>query len=911
MNIDPSSVCLTFGKHKDRSVAFVYQSDKSYLDWCMKQPGIMQKHPLLLTAINMCNNMAGVQQRSTNNLIPSISTYNNLIPLTSTPIYNNNIVPSIGTTTTNQGVITLRTGNYGIEYGTYVNFPEHVIRAKMTDLGIRLNTIDTLIRIRKAINSNINAAIIDYADTVLDNKSEYNRLISLPNGVEYANDVVKISLAWKYGIIKDKFKVFEFPSIQDYTFHMWVNGNKSMDEIIRELTRQKTKEEKQSNVPTGRRYCKKLPYLFTPAMYQLTLLGINDREMKRLHKCIYDGVMDRLNFAVNIEIISELFRLDWRNEYYKFVSNPYAFYTLGLERCDHVMINSGRNPNDFSGERYLGQISRVVYDKCKINKWTATPDWLLVKEYPNYVDHKDILRDNYGLVFDMELSYLRHIYYEEEDVANFIRTNITLEINPIKQSAIEYCDNFTPTEEQDIAVRNALSKSISIITGIAGTGKTSIIKQLVHNIKSQNRTYVVCSFTAKAVKRIEQVLGNLSYTRSDSYDKINHVKTIHSTIFSITDDKSDIPDYIIIDEATMVSLSLMSRLLRLVTNKNKVVIMLGDINQLSPIKYGRPFEDIINSRIVHINTLTENRRVIGGIHDPIIINSTDIVKSPNYLVYQADNFVFISNNNIGLNNADTLINDITNIVRDNNITLETISQHKFITSLNDDNTELNRILSSLINIKSSSYSRNVLVSTRRKDTYGNSICIEMKYTIGDPVIFTKNKVYPHVSNGCEGVIIGIADDHLIINANDKDIRVPLHKSHKPNYYWVKHVLLSYCVTVHKSQGSQWRQIYHFVNSNPSALFNNKRLTYTAITRAERKCTIIDNTNSFVLCCRQNISAHYGGLVKRLRNNMIILPDASITNNTSSSEVLCPSVNQICTDFSLFQINQQTGIMKLS
>lgn len=79
---------------------------------------------------------------------------------------------------------------------------------------------------------------MDYADIGLVNKSE-NRLISLPNGVRYANDVVKICLAWKYGIVKDKFKVFEFQSVQEYTFHMWVNGNKSVDEIIRELTRQK------------------------------------------------------------------------------------------------------------------------------------------------------------------------------------------------------------------------------------------------------------------------------------------------------------------------------------------------------------------------------------------------------------------------------------------------------------------------------------------------------------------------------------------------------------------------------------------------------------------------------------------------------------------------------------------------
>ena len=149
---------------------------------------------------------------------------------------------------------------------------------------------------------------------------------------------------------------------------------------------------------------------------------------------------------------------------------------------------------------------------------------------------------------------------------------------------------------------------------------------------------------------------------------------------------------------------------------------------------------------------------------------------------------------------------------------------------------------------------------------------------------------------------------------------------------IKHMLLSYCITVHKSQGSQWPNVYYYNNSNPSANFNNKRLKYTAITRAQEKCTIIDISNTFVLCCRQGINMHYGGLIERLRlinpdNFRIILPSPNdYVSNISHDTMLSTtghlidvnnhvihkdnSDDQICRDFSQFKINEQTGMIVL-
>jgi hypothetical protein len=314
----------------------------------------------------------------------------------------------------------------------------------------------------KIKGNNLNAAIADYANKFFANPEEYNQ-IKLVSESEW-EDIFKICLGWKYGIINDKFRagIHGINSIQELVIYLWKKGN-SMDDIVKELTREKSKDEKEQKIPTPRKYCKKLPFLFTPAMYQLLLSGFSKEEMKKIHKCTYDQVMGRLDFPVVREKISELYTLDWRNEYYKFINNPYAFYTILLDRCDSIIINSGRLTNKIICERHLGEISRFVYCNTKDNKWTATPDWLMQKEFPNYINFKDILRDNYGLVFDMELTYLQHIYMEEQQVSKFILNNITLQAPTFN---IKYYDDFIPTKEQDAAIRGALSIIICHIESI-------------------------------------------------------------------------------------------------------------------------------------------------------------------------------------------------------------------------------------------------------------------------------------------------------------------------------------------------------------------------------------------------------------------------------------------------------------
>lgn len=78
---------------------------------------------------------------------------------------------------------------------------------------------------------------------------------------------------------------------------------------------------------------------------------------------------------------------------------------------------------------------------------------------------------------------------------------------------------------------------------------------------------------------------------------------------------------------------------------------------------------------------------------------------------------------------------------------------------------------------------------------------------------------------------------MIVNVYGYIVRVPLIKL-SGDAYIAPDVLLSYAITVHKSQGSEWKNIYFSVNCKHNKVFMNKRLMCTAITRPSKSCTVI-------------------------------------------------------------------------
>jgi len=836
--MDYTNYKFTFGKYKDKLLSQVPQD---YLNWCISPQGLNNKPDLINIITNYLNAQTVIEKQ---------------------PI-NINDSPSI-------------TRNYGIVYDEFINFPDTVIHRILSSLNIGVHSINYVMTEFKRMGSNLNKNISGFSNKYFeDPNANYNVDDIL------LSDLKKVAFAWKYGITGISLKYNDnAKEIQDKILQDW-NQGKSVDTIINEFTKELTKEEKEFNRINGiisyRKQCKKIPYLFTPALCQFLMLEVSNTNMKKIYKCYFDQVMgfEKGAFPNEYNRISNLYSIDWKNHYYGFIMNPYAYYNIPIEVCDSVISLTNRSVENFALERKLGEFSRFIYGKSKDDKWNATPIWLIKKEYPDMLDYMPLLRNNYGLISDQQCAetssscrsqeyiYLYHIYHEELLVANFVNSNLSLEINPFKETAImDEINGLILTDEQKNAIQGSLSKGLSIITGLAGTGKSTVIKGIVKILKLNQSKYKICAYTAKAKKRIIQILGD-----------DDNIKTIHSTIMSL-EDNEDFPNYIIIDEASMVSLSLLSKLVKLITNKSVSLIMLGDINQLPPIRYGRPFEDLINSKCVDIHKLNKILRIKGDSTDPIIVNSTNIVHANMYSVTPGSNF--------GIYPKGDLQQTIRAIVQYYNVSLENIKNNKFITYTNDDAIELNSILSNMINCYNNQ-SKIILTNTNRKDTNENKIQVRLKYSVDDPVIFTKNHVYPGVSNGCEGKVSGFINDglnYMLVDiGNNRDIRIPLYHSRISNEFYIKHVSLAYAITVYKAQGSEWNNVCFYINGLPSKKRLNKRLAYTAITRSKETCLIVESQNGlFENTCRTDINCHYSGLQNRIQKDNIP------SSNTTDSQI---------------------------
>jgi len=136
--MDVCSLKFTFGKHKGKTVLEVYTTDKSYLDWCMTQPNLASKFG---TAINKCQevlaNIAGIPKPQVNaNEVTQDNMDNNIITVS----------------------------NYRIEYGMYINFPEHIIINMIKMLNVDIGRINNFLTYVRYMGDNMNKNISQYSN---------------------------------------------------------------------------------------------------------------------------------------------------------------------------------------------------------------------------------------------------------------------------------------------------------------------------------------------------------------------------------------------------------------------------------------------------------------------------------------------------------------------------------------------------------------------------------------------------------------------------------------------------------------------------------------------------------------------------------------------------------------------------
>ncbi|KJW02139.1 hypothetical protein REIP_0142 [Rickettsia endosymbiont of Ixodes pacificus] len=442
---------------------------------------------------------------------------------------------------------------------------------------------------------------------------------------------------------------------------------------------------------------------------------------------------------------------------------------------------------------------------------------------------------------DVESIFLTSYYIYEKNIAkilvNLTKTSVTwgkidtITILPIIEK--ELC--ITLATSQKTAIEHALQHKLMVITGGPGTGKTTLVNSLLKTLSTQNLNIKLCAPTGRAAKRLSESTG----LEATTIHRLLEIDPAYGG-FKRNEDSPLLCDYLVIDEASMVDISLFHALLKALPPHSSLLIV-GDVDQLPSVGAGQVLKDIINSKVIPTVKLTEIFRQAATSN--IIINAHRVNNGilPDLAPRNSD-FYFIE-----AEHGEDIINKIIMMIR------ERIPKKFNLNPVNDI-----QLLCPMQRGGVGARSLNIELQKILNPNYSSGIIkFGQIFAIGDKVMQTENNYDKEVYNGDIGVINNIneQDQEITINFYNRDVVY--------DYSDLDQITLAYATTIHKSQGSEYPAVIIPLTMQ-SYMMLKRNLIYTAITRGKHLVIIIGQKKALAIAIKDNkTSLRYSKLQKWL------------------------------------------------